>query len=84
MDFFCGADFEYLVIMDRDNVLSFKFLAYAAAIMEQDPSIEIVQPEVRCWSAAIANVLRLTWPLENVHSPWLMLCLRGFALQRLR
>ena len=47
VDFFLGSGYEFLAIMDRDNVLSPAFFEYAAALMDADPRIEIIQPEVR-------------------------------------
>jgi Glycosyl transferase family group 2 len=46
VDFFCGSRFEYLVIMDRDNVLSSNFFARASAVLDDD-TVQIVQPQIK-------------------------------------
>ena len=47
VDYFCGADFEYLVIMDRDNVLGPRFFSVATGVIQRAPDAEIIQPEIR-------------------------------------
>jgi hypothetical protein len=46
VDYFCGSDFEYIVIMDRDNVLSANFFSKASAVFADD-SVQIVQPQIK-------------------------------------
>lgn len=46
VDYFCSSDFEHIVIMDRDNVLSANFFSKASAVFADD-AVQIVQPQIK-------------------------------------
>jgi hypothetical protein len=47
VDYFCNSSFELLTIMDRDNILGTDYFQKMDALFLNDPTIEIIQPEIK-------------------------------------
>jgi membrane glycosyltransferase len=51
VDYFCGSDFELIVLMDRDNCLSENFFNIANGFFEAHPDVQILQPAITPYPA---------------------------------